>query len=246
MRNRRVLLKLSGEALLGKNNTFPYDPDTMLQIAEEIRQAYDKGVEIAIVVGGGNIFRGANGASNGMNRTLADQFGMLATIQNGLALLDLIERKFKIQTRLMSGLDVARVAEPYIMRKAVRHLEEGRVIILAGGTGNPYCTTDYAAALRASEIGAVLVAKATNIDGVYDKDPRTNGDAVLLPHLTYKRCLEDQLGVMDTEAFALCRDQKMPIRVFSLKDEGNIVAALTGADIGSLVTSDGESLPPSA
>lgn len=240
MRYKRILLKLSGEALLGPNNAFPYDPDTMLQIAEEIRAAHDKGREVAVVVGGGNIFRGANGASNGMDRTLADQFGMLATMQNGLALLDLLERKCGIKTRLMSGLRVDAVAEPYITRRAIRHLEKERVIILAGGTGNPFCTTDYAAALRASEIEAQLLAKATNIDGVYDQDPRRHPEAQLLPHVTYDRCIREDIKVMDTEAFALCRSGGIPIRVFSLKSKGNIVKALTGVEIGSLVSSAGE------
>lgn len=236
MTPNRVLLKLSGEALAGKDiPKFPYDPATMLQIAEEIKAAHDKGVEVGIVVGGGNIFRGAKGASEGMNRTLADQFGMLATIQNGLALLDLLERICRLQVRLMSGLRCDKVAEPYIMRKAVRHLQEGRVVILAGGTGNPYCTTDYAAALRANEIGAKLLAKATNIDGIYDKDPNKHKDAVRLVRITYQNCLDNDLKVMDAEAFALCRDQQMPIRVFSLRDQGNITSVLTGADIGSLV-----------
>jgi uridylate kinase len=238
MRVKRVLLKLSGEAMLGKDNKFPYDPDTMLQIAEEIRDAHDKGKEVAVVVGGGNIFRGAAGASHGMDRTMADQFGMLATIQNGLALLDLLERKCGIKTRLMSGLGVESVAEPYITRRAVRHLEKERIILLVGGTGNPYCTTDYAAALRANELATQLIAKATNIDGVYNRDPRKHPNAKLLPFVTYERCIRENLGVMDMEAFALCRAQNMPIRVFSLKERGNIVAALTGAEIGSLVGGD--------
>lgn len=235
----RVLLKLSGEALAGKEvPKFPYDPATMLQIAEEIKAACEKGTEVAIVVGGGNIFRGARGASEGMNRSLADQFGMLATIQNGLALLDLLERTCRLKARLMSGLRCDSVAEPYIMRKAVRHLEEGRVVILAGGTGNPFCTTDYAAALRANEIGARLLAKATNIDGIYDRDPHKHPDATRLDRVTYQHCLDRDLKVMDAEAFALCRDQQMPIRVFSLKDPGNITSVLTGADIGSLVVAN--------
>lgn len=242
MSERRVLLKLSGEAMLGPNKTFPYDPDTLLRIAKEIRAAYDKGCEIAIVVGGGNIFRGANGASHGMDRTIADQFGMLATVQNGLALLDLLERACGIKTRLMSGLEVNRVAEPYIMRRAIRHMEKRRIVVLVGGTGNPYCTTDYAAALRASEIGAKLIAKATNIDGVYDEDPKTNGNAKLLSHASYERCIHGDIKVMDTEAFALCRSQGIPIRVFSVLTPGNIEAALTGAEIGSLVSAGRQDL----
>ncbi|MBU0540337.1 UMP kinase [Patescibacteria group bacterium] len=232
----RIVLKLSGEAMLGPNKIFPYDPEAMLRIAQEISDAHHQGSEIAIVVGGGNIFRGANGASRGMDRTLADQFGMLATIQNGLALLDLLERACGVKTRLMSGLEVNAVAEPYIMRRAARHLEKGRLVILAGGTGNPFCTTDYAAALRASEIRAELIAKATNTDGVYDKDPKTNSDAVLLPRASYDHCIRSDIKVMDTEAFALCRSQKIPIRIFSLAEKGNITAALTGAEIGSLIS----------
>jgi uridylate kinase len=240
VRTKRIVLKLSGEALLGPKDMFPYDPETMLQIAKEICLAHDKGREIAVVVGGGNIFRGANGASRGMNRTMADQFGMLATIQNGLALMDLLERVCGIKTRLMSGLEVADVAEPYIVRRAIRHLEKERIIILAGGTGNPFCTTDYAAALRASEIDAQMIAKATKTDGVYDKDPQKHADAKLIPHATYERCIHDDIKVMDTEAFALCRDQGIPIRIFSLRTPGAIVAALTGSEIGSLVTASGE------
>jgi uridylate kinase len=244
MRHKRVLLKLSGEAMLGPENRFPYDPETMLAIAHELKKVLDKGREVAVVVGGGNIFRGANGASQGMNRTQADQFGMLATVQNGLALLDLLERECKVPTRLMSGLSVKSVAEDFIVRRAIRHMEKGRIIVLAGGTGNPMCTTDYASALRASEIEAGLLAKATNIDGVYDKNPRTDPDAQLLPHVSYERCIRDRLQVMDTEAFALCRTQRIPIRVFSLKEPGNIVLALTGAEIGSYVSETGESSPP--
>ncbi|MCR4279023.1 MAG: UMP kinase [bacterium] len=240
MRPKRIVLKLSGEALTGSEKQFPYDPETLLRIAEEIRDAHDKGREIAVVVGGGNIFRGAKGASHGMNRTMADQFGMLATIQNGIALVDILERKCGIKTRLMSGLHVADVAEPYIVRRAIRHLEKERVIVLAGGTGNPFCTTDYAAALRASEIEAQMIAKATNIDGVYDKDPRTHTDAICLPHVTYEKCIRDDLMVMDTEAFALCRSQQIPVRIFSLRERGAITSALTGAEIGSLVSSTTE------
>jgi uridylate kinase len=235
--SKTVLLKLSGEALLGPDKVFPYDPDTMLLIAKEIAsvQKTDKR-RVAVVVGGGNIFRGANGASRGMDRTIADQFGMLATLQNGLALLDLLERKCDVKTRLMSGIKVDPIAEPYIVRRARAHLQKGRVIILGGGTGNGYCTTDYAAALRASEIGATLLAKATNVDGVYDQDP-SNSDAKRLERVSYDRCIRDSLNVMDTEAFALCRAQGIPIRIFSIMRPGNIVAALTGSTIGSLVSS---------
>ncbi|MBM3204426.1 UMP kinase [Candidatus Uhrbacteria bacterium] len=234
----RILLKLSGEALLGPSNTFPYDPSTLDRIAHEIKMAHDKGVEIGVVLGGGNIFRGANGASHGMDRTEADNFGMLATVQNGIVLRDLLKRCHRVETRLMSGVEIRAVGEPYIIQRARRHLEKGRVILLVGGTGHPYCTTDYAAALRACETQAGVIFKATNTDGVYDKDPRKHGDAKRLSRVSYNRCIHDDLHVMDTEAFALCRTQRIPIRVFSLLEEGAITAALTGADIGSLVTSE--------
>lgn len=236
MRKNRVLLKLSGEALAGDDGKSPFNAETMHQIAVEISAAHEKSFEIAVVVGGGNVFRGVSGAGIGMERVTADQIGMLATIQNGLWLRDMIERKFGIRTRLMSGLNCPGVAEPYIKRRAVRHLEKNRVVIFVGGTGNPYCTTDYAAALRANEIEASLLAKATNVDGIYDKDPKKHADAKLLHSVSYQRCLDDQLGVMDTEAFALCRDQRMPIRVFSLKEPGTITAVLTGGDVGTLVS----------
>ncbi len=233
---KRVLLKLSGEALNGPNNVFPYDPETLLGVAKEIAVAKETGVEVAVVVGGGNIFRGADGASHGMDRTMADQFGMLATVQNGIVLLDLLERACSVKARLMTGLPMPKVAEDFIARRATRHLERGRVIILVGGTGNPLCTTDYAAALRASEIGATLIAKATNTDGVYDKDPRKHPDAQLLKTVSFARCIRDGLEVMDVEAFGLCQKQKMPIRIFSLREPGNITAVLKGAEIGSLVS----------
>lgn len=233
---KRVLLKVSGEAFLGPDNMFPFDPEIVKQVAEDVKAVHETGVEVAIVVGGGNIFRGAKGASAGMNRVQADQFGMLATIQNGLVMLDMLERVFDVPTRLMSGLHVNQVAEPYIVRSALNHMEKGRVIVLAGGTGNPFCTTDYAAALRASELGARLLVKGTNVDGIYDKDPKKHDDATLFDHVSYDRCLRDDLKVMDTEAFALCRDQRIDIRVFSLLEKGNITRALKGEPIGTLVS----------
>lgn len=234
MKKDRVLLKLSGEALGGDDGS-PFNPDTMQLIAKEIIAAHDKGIEIGVVVGGGNVFRGVAGSGAGMDRVTADQIGMLATIQNGLWLRDMIERNSHVRTRLMSGLNCPGVAEPYIKRRAVRHLEKRRVVIFVGGTGNPYCTTDYAAALRANEIEAALLAKATNVEGIYNKDPKKHTDAELLKQVGYQRCLDDKLGVMDTEAFALCRDQRMPIRVFSLKTAGNITSVLCGGDVGTLV-----------
>lgn len=239
MKPRRVLLKISGEALLGPSHVFPYDPETVFRIAQEIKQAHEAGVEIGVVIGGGNIFRGATGASRGMNRTMADWFGMLATIQNGIVFLDFLERVCGVETRLMSGLRCDSVAEPYLTRKAVHHLKSGRVVILAGGTGNPYCTTDYGAALRANELGADLLAKATNTDGLYDKDPKYP-DAKFLPTANYEQCIRDRLKVMDIQAFALCRDHQMPIRIFSIQEEGNITAVLQGADIGSLISDAAE------
>lgn len=233
---KRVLLKLSGEALLGPENITPYDPNTMMAIAKEIAEVRQLGAEVAVVVGGGNIFRGAKGEQAGMNRTLADHSGMLATVINGIAILDLLERKYATKTRLMSGLAINEVAEPYIMRKAVHHLENGRIIILVGGTGNPFFTTDTAAALRACEIEADLVAKATNIEGVFDKDPKKYpSEAKLLKSLSYDYCIKNNIKVMDPEAFTLCRDNDIPICVFSLNEPGNIVKALTGHDIGSRV-----------
>jgi len=233
---RRVVLKVSGEAFLGPEKTFPFDPEIVKQVAADVKAVHQAGVQVAIVVGGGNIFRGASGASEGMNRVQADQFGMLATIQNGLCMLDMLERVFHVKTRLMSGLHVNQVAEPYIARSALSHMEKGRVIVLAGGTGNPFCTTDYAAALRASELQAELLVKGTNVNGIYDRDPKKYPEALLLNQVSYDRCLRDELKVMDTEAFALCRDQRIPIRVFSLLEAGNITRALKGESIGTLVT----------
>lgn len=236
-KRRKVLLKLSGEALLGSNKMFPYDPDTMMAIAKEIAEVHRQDIDVAVVVGGGNIFRGAKGEQAGMDRVRADQSGMLATIINGIAIEDLLKRKYQVETRLMSGLAINEVAETYIWSKALNHLEKRRIIMLVGGTGSPYFTTDTAAALRACEIKADIVAKATDIDGIYDKDPKKYpNEARLLKALTYDFCMKNDLKVMDPEAFTLCRDNKIPIRVFSLSRPGNIVAALTGQDIGSLVS----------
>lgn len=231
-----VLLKVSGEALGGPDGIFPFDPDVALRIAEEVRDAHNEGIKIAIVVGGGNIFRGANGASKGMDRVPADQFGMMATIQNGIVMRDMLERRCNKTVRLMSALNINDVAEPYIVQRAKRHLEHDHIIILAGGTGHAYCTTDYAAAVRASEIGVSTIVKATNVDGIYDKDPRKHPDAVMLKTVSYERCLRDELKVMDTEAFALCRDERISIRVFSILEHGNITRALKGESLGTLVT----------
>lgn len=232
-----VLLKISGEALSGTEGKFPFDSEVALRIAQEVKVARDEGIKVAIVVGGGNIFRGATGASKGMDRVAADQFGMMATIQNGIVMRDMLERVCGVTVRLMSALEIKDVAEPYIVQRATRHLQNGHVIILAGGTGHAFCTTDYAAAVRASDIRAPLIVKATNVDGIYDKDPKKYpNEAVLLKTVSYDRCLRDELKVMDTEAFALCRDQDISIRVFSILEAGNITRALKGEPIGTLVT----------
>ncbi len=233
MRLNRVLLKLSGEALNGIDKKFPWDDEVIMTVAKEVQAAHDKGVEIAILTGGGNIWRGAN---KKMDRVRADQIGMLATVQNGIAFADeLIARG--IDARVMTGVRMDEIAEPWLVHKARSHLLRKRVIILVGGTGHGFCTTDYAAALRASELECSLLAMAKNVNGVYDSDPRTNSHARLLSQASYQRCLEDRLSVMDTEAFARCRDGDIPIRVFSLLEAGNIVAALTGAPIGTLDSS---------
>lgn len=240
-KNPRKLIKISGEALGGGNS--PFDQETIHRIAKEMKSAYDKGIEIAVVVGGGNVFRGAQGAHEGMDRGAADNVGMLATLQNGILLLDALERKCRISCRLMSAIPIAQVGEPYIVRRAVRHLEKALIVILVAGTGHGYCTTDYAAAVRGCEIDADLILKATNVDGIYTKDPRHNTDAEILRNVTYEQCIRDQLNVLDGEAFALCRTQKLPIRVFSMMQEGNIAKALTGVDIGTYVSFDGQPAP---
>ncbi|MBP9869344.1 UMP kinase [Patescibacteria group bacterium] len=235
----RTLLKLSGEALPALTNPSKEEQAIMARIAEEIHQAHTEKHEIAIVVGGGNIFRGSDGIKRGMTETTADLIGMLATLQNGLVLQDLLEGS-GLKTRLMTGLMVNQAAEQYIVRRATRHLEKGRIVILGGGTGNGGCTTDYAAALRGSEIRAEWVAKATTTDGVYDKDPKKHPDAKKFERVSYGRCIRDDLNVMDTAAFALCREKKIPIRVFSLDTPGNVYAALTGKDVGTVVSDYGD------
>ncbi|HVM90503.1 MAG TPA: UMP kinase [Verrucomicrobiae bacterium] len=242
MRPKRVLLKASGEALNGKEKKFPWDDQVIETIAHEIAAANGKGVEIAVVMGGGNIFRGANGK---MDRVRGDQIGMLATLQNGIALADVLI-SHELEVRLTTAVEINEVAEKYLVHKARHHLEAGRIVILAGGTGHGFCTTDYAAALRASELECDLLAMAKNVNGVYDSDPKANPNARLLTQASYERCLREDLKVMDTEAFARCRDGNIPIRVFSLLEKGNIEAALTGAPIGTLVSSlpDPDWMPP--
>jgi uridylate kinase len=232
-RFKRVLLKLSGEALLGDAG-YGIDPVTLGDICDEVRTAREAGVEIAVVVGGGNIFRGMAASSSGMDRAQADYMGMLATVMNGLALQDALERR-EVFTRVMSAIEMQSVAEPYIRRRAMRHLEKGRVVIFAAGTGNPYFTTDTTAALRALEIGADCIMKATKVDGVYDSDPVGNPDAVKFDELPYMEVLSRGLKVMDSTAISLCMDNDLPIIVFNLTTEGNIVRALRGERVGTIV-----------
>jgi uridylate kinase len=230
---RRVLLKLSGEALMGGGN-YGIEAATLSQIADEIIDVYSLGVEMALVIGGGNIFRGIAGRSTGMDRASADYMGMMATLINALALQDAIESR-KVKTRVLSAIEVERVAEPYIRRRAIRHLEKGRLIIFAAGTGNPFFTTDTAASLRAMEIGAEIVMKATRVDGVYDKDPHKHKDARMFRRLSYLDVLNRSLEVMDSTAISLCRDNKLPILVFNMTKPGNIRRVVLGEPLGTLV-----------
>ncbi len=234
----RVLLKLSGEALSGGPSGGSIDPPTLKAISEELAEVHASGCQIGIVIGGGNIFRGLKGSASGMDRTAADHMGMLATVINGIALQDALE-KANVHTRVMSALEVKAVCEPYIRRRAVRHLEKGRVVIFVAGTGNPYFSTDTAAALRAMEIHADALCKATKVEGIYDKDPTKHSDAKMVRRLSYDRFLMERVGVMDATAVALCRDNDLPIRVFKLGQPGNIKRVVMGEDVGSLVTAEG-------
>lgn len=232
---RRVLLKLSGEALMGELD-YGIEPSVIQRIAAEIATARKTGVEIAIVVGGGNIFRGAGLARSGMDRVTGDYMGMLATVMNALAIQDALE-SLDVHARVMSALQIHDVCEDYIRRRAVRHLEKGRVVILAAGTGNPFFTTDTAASLRAIEIGADVLLKATKVDGVYDDDPMTNSDATRFDKVSYDQVLADKLSVMDATAIVMCRDNDLPLRVFNLTRGDALVRAMSGDDVGTLVTS---------
>ena len=232
---KRILLKLSGVALIGEQS-YGIDTSTLRQIAKEVREVHELGVEIAIVIGGGNIFRGVAASIHGMDRSSADYMGMLATAINGLALQDALERQ-GCDTRVMSAIKMDSVAEPYIRRRAMRHLEKGRLVIFVCGTGNPYFTTDTAASLRAMEINAEALFKATKVDGVYDKDPAEHDDAVLYDHLTFMDALTRELRVMDAPAISLCNDNDLPILVFKLRTVGNIKRAVLGEHIGTLVSS---------
>jgi uridylate kinase len=232
-RYHRVLLKVSGEALLG-TRSYGVDPHVCQFIAHQVHQAQDAGVEVAIVVGGGNIFRGLAAAAKGMERATGDYMGMLATVMNGLALQDALE-KDGVPTRVMSAIGMNEVAEPYIRRRAMRHLEKGRVVILAAGTGNPYFTTDTAAALRAVEIGAQVLLKGTKVDGVYTADPRVQPDAERHEDITYAQVLADRLNVLDSTAVSLCMENDLPIVVFDMNQPDNIRRAAIGESIGTLI-----------
>ena len=221
---KRVLLKLSGEALMGQQS-YGLDVPTIDRICSEIKEAYDMGIEMAIVVGGGNIFRGLNGEAQGIERTTSDHMGMLATVMNALALQNKLEQ-MEIPTRVMSAISIQSVCEPYIRRRAAHHMGKGRIVICAAGTGNPYFTTDSAAALRASELNCNLLMKATKVDGIYSSDPMKDSDATFYPELTYQQVLTDNLRVMDAAAIALARESQIPIMVFSIRKPHGILEAL--------------------
>jgi uridylate kinase len=230
---KRVLLKLSGEVLMG-DTSYGIDPETISRLAAELIEVRKSGVELAIVIGGGNIFRGMMGTASGMDRASADYMGMMATIMNAIALQDAIERQGE-SVRVISALHVREIAEPYIRRRAVRHLEKGRIIIFAAGTGNPYFTTDTAASLRAMEIQADVVLKGTKVDGVYTSDPMRDPEAMRYDTLTFTEALNRQLGVMDATAMSLCRDNQMPIIVFNVTSRGQMLKAVSGESVGTLV-----------
>jgi uridylate kinase len=233
LKYKRVLLKLSGEALMG-NLGFGIDPGIISQISQELRQVVMLEAELAIVVGGGNIFRGMAASAKGIDRATADYMGMLATVMNALALQEGLE-KLGVKTRVLSAIEIREVAEPFIRRRALRHLEKGRVVIFAAGTGNPYFTTDTAASLRAAEIGAEVILKATKVDGIYDRDPVGNPDAKKFDKLSYLEVLTRELKVMDSTAISLCKDNRIPLIVFDLARQGNIEKAIRGETIGTLV-----------
>lgn len=231
---RRVLLKLSGEALQGSDGKRGINPSALVGIAEEISRAYSKNVQLAIVIGGGNIWRGAKDSGGVIDRVTSDNMGMLATIVNALALQDALEHK-GVPTRVQTSIEILRLAEPFIRRRAIRHLEKGRVVIFAGGTGNPYFTTDTAAALRAVEIGADVLIKATQVDGVYTGDPRSDKKAKLLKRISYMDAIKKRLRFMDTSALSLCMDNDIPIVVFNLHVPGNIRRAISDSRVGTSI-----------
>jgi len=233
MKYKRILLKLSGEALMGERQ-YGIDPKRLAEYAEDIKVLVDKGLEIAIVIGGGNIFRGVAGASNGMDRVQGDYMGMLATVINGLALQSALEDA-GVQTRLQTAIKIEAMAEPYIKRKAMRHLEKGRVVIFGSGTGNPYFTTDSAAVLRAIEINAEVILKGTRVDGIYNEDPEKNPDAVKYESVGYNEVIQKGLKVMDMTAFTLSQENNLPIIVFDMNTRGNLLKVVSGEKIGTIV-----------
>jgi uridylate kinase len=230
---QRVVLKLSGEVLRGKGSE-PIDAPTLERMCEQVKEIHDLGVQVCVVIGGGNIFRGLQGAKRGVDRTTGDYMGMLATVINGLAIMDCLE-KMGVKTRVQSAIPMNQIAEPFIMRRAMRHLEKKRVVIFVAGTGNPYFSTDTTAALRASELHADIIMKATKVDGIYDKDPKKFADAIKLDDLTFVDALRQRLNVMDSTAFSLCLDNNVPILVFNLDDPHAIRKAVMGDKIGTLV-----------
>ncbi len=234
MKYKRILLKLSGEAMVGESG-FGINPPVVSELAREIKEVHSLGVQIAIVIGGGNIFRGISAAAKDMDRSTADYMGMLATVINSLALQDALEKE-KISTRVMSAIEMRSIAEPYIRRKAARHMEKGRIIIFAGGTGNPYFSTDTAASLRATEVHADVILKGTKVDGVYDSDPKKNPNAVRFDALSYIDVLKKGLKVMDATAISMCMDNKMPVVVFNMFQKGNLKKVVMGEKIGTTVS----------
>jgi len=233
LKYRRILLKLSGEALMGELS-YGIDPNFINMLAEEIKKVYDIGAQVSIVIGGGNIFRGIQGTSIGMDRATADYMGMLATVINALALQDVLEKK-EIPTRVMSAIEMRQVAEPYIRRRAIRHLEKGRIVIFAAGTGSPFFTTDTTGALRAAEIKADVLLKGTKVDGIYDKDPQRFPNAKLLKKISYMDALNRGLRVMDHTAITLCKENNLPIIVFNIKKPDNLKKIVLGEEVGSIV-----------
>ncbi len=232
---RRIVLKLSGEALREPGSKDNISPQIVNQMAQEIKEVQGLGVQVAVVIGGGNIWRGLAASHRGMNRTTADYMGMLATVINGMALMSGLE-DIGLTTRVQTAIEMNNVAEPFILRRALHHLEKGHVVIFVAGTGNPFFSTDTTAALRANEIGADAILKATKVDGIYDADPKTHPDAKKYEHITYAEALQRRLQVMDSTAFSLCMDNKMPIVVFNMADSGNIKRAVMGEPVGTLVT----------
>jgi len=229
----RILLKLSGEVLANKQG-FGIDPEKVLYLAKEIEPVYKAGLNIGLIIGAGNIFRGIEASAGGMDRVTGDYLGMLATIMNAIALQDALE-KIGCETRALSAINVTQIAEPYIRRRAIRHMEKGRIVIIAGGTGNPFFTTDSAAALRANELGSEILLKGTKVDGVYDKDPVKNDDAVKFDNLSYSKVIKDDLRVMDMTAITLCQENNIPIKVFNIKSPGHLYEIVLGSNIGSTI-----------